>query len=92
MTMKEVIETTKTNTREGDGRNIAVGLAVAGKLIADAMDRASEIQRKQMEGTQDLTKLYKQILPGMGKMVDNMNKDLNEGDEWKDQDSDDDGI
>ena len=52
---------------------------LAGKLIADAIDRQTELQKKNIKIQMQMDGLAEEMFEGMKKQLDN----LDEGDEWK---------
>lgn len=85
MKMDEVIAMVLRDTSmdgQRDGRNVAVGLAVAGKLIADAIDRRTLVQEKQAESVAGLIEDYKKMLPNLGEMLGGLGGQ-GDGEKWK---------
>ena len=66
--------------------NQSEAIVLAGKLIADAVDRHTDLQRKNIEIQMKMSGLAEGMMKKMTESLGNMD----EGDEWKrDQDEDD---
>lgn len=73
MTRKEYIELAKNLTE-------AQALVVAGKIIADALDRQTELNRKNIEMQMKASGMASEMIQ---KLMGQMDKEMGEGEEWK---------
>ncbi len=105
MNMEEVIKLVQKHS-DGKRNSEAIGLVIAGSLVADAInrlakaqERQAEIQEKQWELNLGMMKTVSPMMKNMGDLTQKMKDDLNKEDSWRDGpgglpdgDDDDDGL
>ena len=76
--------TTEETIRKAQGLTQSEAVAFAGKLIADAIDRYTEMQRKSIEAQMRLSGLSEEMLKSVMKKM----REEDEGERWKINDND----
>lgn len=90
MNMEEVIELVQKHS-DGRKNSEAIGLAIAGKLVADAINKLAKAQERQADIAEKQWKLnsgmmatVSPMMKNMGELTQKMKDDLDKEDSWRD--------